>query len=95
MSLREDMEKATKEIADEKNAEEEEIRIFIKDRFHKMIQHCENTEISVKMAAIEVLEGMENGLRDVDHKIKESFRKIASETFKIPHESDEKNNTKQ
>ncbi len=94
MSLREDMEKATKEIADEVKAEDEEIRTFIRDRFNKMIEHCENTEASVEMAAVEVLEGMENGLRNVDHGIKESFRKIAAETFKITHVSDKKDNTK-
>ncbi len=94
MSLREDMEKATKEIADEVKAEDEEIRTFIQDKFNKMIEHCEDTEISVELAAMEVFEGMENGLKDVDNGIKESFRKIASEIFKKAHVSDKKDNTK-
>ncbi len=87
MSLREDMEKATKEIAEEVHAEDDRIKAFIKERFHHMLEHCENKGISVKVAADEVLEGMEDGLKTVDLNIKESFRRIAEEIFSAKHKS--------
>ncbi len=94
MSLREDMEQATKAIAEEVAAEDVEIKIFIKDRFNKMLEHCENTEISVKTAAAEIFEGMEDGLRSADKEIKDSFRRVASEIFKFSHESGKRHGSK-
>ncbi len=90
MSLREDMEKATKEIAEEVQAEDTRIKVFIKERFHHMLEHCENTGLSVKTASDEVLEGMEDGLKAVDRNIKESFQRIASGIFDTSHKSVDK-----
>ncbi len=85
MSLRKDMEKATKEIIKEVHTEDAEIEAFIKDQFDKMLEHCEKTETTAKIATMEVLEGMEEGLKAESRKIKESFRKVASEIFnRIP-----------
>ncbi len=86
MSLRKDMEKATKDIIKEVHAEDVEIEAFIKDQFNKMLKHCKSTETSVNTATVEILEGMEEGLKTGGKDIQASFRKIASTMFKVAPE---------
>lgn len=48
MSLREDMEKAISEIIKEKDVEEAEAVAFVKEHFHKTVEHRKKTKTTNK-----------------------------------------------
>ena len=90
MSLREDMEKATKEVVEEGHVEDAKFVAFVKDRFRKTLENCEKTKTSVKSATIEILKGIEDGLKAAGLESKELLLKAASGMLEITKEVGEK-----
>ena len=90
MSLREDMDKAVKEVVEEGHVEDAKVVAFVKDRFRKTLENCEKTKTSVKTATIEILKGVEDGLKAGGRESKELLRKAASGMLEVTKEVGEK-----
>ena len=90
MPLREDVETATEEIVEEGHVEDAKIVAFVKDRFCKTLENCEKTKTSVKITTIEILKGVEDGLKAGGCESKGLFRKAASGMLEVTKEVGEK-----
>lgn len=90
MSLREDMEKAMKEVVESGHVEDSETVTFVKEQFRKALEHCKETKTSIEETSIEILEGLKDGLKTGGHESKDLLNKAASGMLEVVRESGEK-----